>query len=236
MTAARKAVVLLSGGLDSAVVLAMGRAEGYAMYGLTVEYGQRHRQELVAAKRIAEALGAEKHIVVNLDLRQWGGSALTGSDSVPVNRDPATMDKDIPITYVPGRNTIFLSLAMAWAETLGTGDVFIGAHVMDYSGYPDCRPEFFQAFEHMANLATRTGIESQTRFSIHAPLIYKNKTEIVRTGSHLGVPFELTSSCYQPTADHQACGVCDSCILRLRAFGELGIRDPILYAGGAVQP
>ncbi|MBI5869221.1 MAG: 7-cyano-7-deazaguanine synthase QueC [candidate division Zixibacteria bacterium] len=236
MTSERRGVVLLSGGLDSAVVLAMARSEGYAMYALTIGYGQRHSQELIAARRVAEALHAERQIVVNLDLRQWGGSALTGSDTVPINRDTAEMGVDIPITYVPGRNTIFLSTAMAWAETLGTGEVFIGAHIHDYSGYPDCRPDYFQAFERMADLATRTGVEGQTRFSIHAPLLKMNKTEIVRTGARLHVPFELTSSCYQPTADLRACGVCDSCILRLRAFAEAGVHDPISYVGGTSHP
>ncbi len=236
MTSKRRGVVLLSGGLDSAVVLALARSEGYAMYALTIDYGQRHRQELTAARRIADTLHAAKHIVVSLDLRQWGGSALTGADTIPINRDPAEMGADIPITYVPGRNTIFLSTAMAWAETLGTGDVFIGAHVLDYSGYPDCRPDYFQAFERMADLATRTGVEGQTRFSIHAPLLKMNKTEIVRTGARLHVPFELTSSCYQPTEDLQACGVCDSCILRLRAFAEVGVHDPISYVGGTSHP
>ena len=233
MTSRPAAVLLLSGGLDSAVVLAFCRAQGFAAYALTIDYGQRHRQELDAARRVAQALGAEKHIVLSVDLTQWGGSALTGTHEVPTGRDPSVMGADIPITYVPGRNTIFLSLAMAWAETLGTGDVFIGAHVLDYSGYPDCRPEYFGAFEQMANLATKAGVERVSRFSIHTPLIGMTKTQIVRTGVRLHVPFELTSSCYQPTPDLRACGVCDSCVLRLRAFNEADIQDPILYASEA---
>lgn len=223
------AVVLLSGGLDSAVALALCRADGFTAYALTIDYGQRHRAELDSARRIAEALRAEKHIVLSLDLTQWGGSALTDAHPVPTGRDPAVMGTSIPITYVPGRNTIFLSLAMAWAETLGTGDVFIGAHTLDYSGYPDCRPEYLRAFEAMANLATKAGIERSSMFTIHAPLIRMAKVDIVQTGSKLGVPFELTSSCYQPAADGAACGVCDSCILRQRAFDEAGIEDPIKY-------
>jgi 7-cyano-7-deazaguanine synthase len=226
----RTAVVLLSGGLDSAVVLALCGSEGIAACALTIDYGQRHHQEVEAARRVAVALHAAKHIVLKVDLTQWGGSALTDTHPVPTNREPSSMGRDIPITYVPGRNTIFLSLAMAWAETLGTGDVFIGAHTLDYSGYPDCRPEYFQAFEQMANLATRTGVERSSRFSIHTPLIGMTKAGIVRTGTKLGVPFELTSSCYQPAVDLTACGVCDSCILRQRAFKEAGIKDPIRYA------
>lgn len=232
MRAHPAAVVLLSGGLDSAVVMALCRSEGFAAFALTIDYGQRHRQELDAARRIAQALHAEKHIVLSVDLTQWGGSALTDTQAVPTGRDPLVMGMDIPVTYVPGRNTIFLSLAMAWAETLETGDLFIGAHVLDYSGYPDCRPEYFAAFERMANLATKAGIERESRFSIHAPLIGMTKAQIVRTGARLRVPLELTSSCYQPTPDLKACGVCDSCVLRLRAFHEAGIPDPIRYAEG----
>jgi len=232
MTSRPAAVVLLSGGLDSAVALALCRSEGFAAYALTIDYGQRHRQELAAARRVAQVLEAERHIVLSLDLTQWGGSALTDDHPVPAGRDPSVMGADIPITYVPGRNTVFLSLAMAWAETLGTGDVFIGAHTLDYSGYPDCRPEYFRAFEQMADLATKSGVEGLFRFVIHTPLIGMTKTQIVRTGSRLGVPFELTSSCYQPAPGLAACGVCDSCILRQRAFKEAGIEDPIPYVPG----
>jgi len=228
MTAPR-AVVLLSGGLDSAVILRLCHSEGFSAHALTIDYGQRHRQELDAARRLVKAMQIEQHIVLSVDLTQWGGSALTDDHAVPTGRDPSVMGADIPITYVPGRNTIFLSLAMAWAETLGTGDVFIGAHVLDYSGYPDCRPEYFGAFEQMANLATKAGVESASRFSIHAPLIGMTKAQIVRTGVRLHVPFELTSSCYQPAPDMAACGVCDSCILRQRAFREAGVEDPIRY-------
>jgi 7-cyano-7-deazaguanine synthase len=226
---AHRAVVLLSGGLDSAVILRLCRSEGFSAHALTIDYGQRHRQELDAARRIAKAMQIEQHIVLNVDLTQWGGSALTGDHAVPTGRDPSVMGADIPITYVPGRNTIFLSLAMAWAETLGTGDIFIGAHVLDYSGYPDCRPEYFGAFEQMANLATKAGVERVSRFSVHTPLIGMTKAQIVRTGVRLHVPFELTSSCYQPAPDLAACGVCDSCILRQRAFREAGVEDPIRY-------
>jgi len=226
---AHRAVVLLSGGLDSAVILRLCRSEGFTAHALTIDYGQRHRQELDAARRLAKAMQIEQHIVLGVDLTQWGGSALTGNQAVPTGRDPSDMGEDIPVTYVPGRNTIFLSLAMAWAETLGSGDVFIGAHVLDYSGYPDCRPEYFGAFEQMANLATKAGVERVSRFSIHTPLIGMTKAQIVRTGVRLHVPFELTSSCYQPAPDMAACGVCDSCILRQRAFREAGVEDPIRY-------
>ncbi len=224
------AVVLLSGGLDSAVALAIGKTEGYRLCALTIDYGQRHRAELEAARRVAQTVGVQRHVVSTLDLTQWGGSALTSHHEVPTGRDPAQMGSDIPITYVPGRNTIFLSLAMAWAETLGSGHVFIGAHSLDYSGYPDCRGEYFEAFERMANIATRAGVEGHTRFSIHAPLINMTKAAIVRRGLDLGVPFALTVSCYQPSANGVACGVCDACILRRRAFDEVGMADPIRYA------
>ena len=224
------AVILLSGGLDSAVALAISKADGFAPFALTVDYGQRHHAELDAARRVAEALGVKRHIVLNVDLTQWGGSALTGDGPVPEGRDMATMGQDIPVTYVPARNTILLSLATAWAETLETGDIFIGAHTLDYSGYPDCRPEYFDAFAHMANLATKAGVEGTTKWRIHAPLLDLNKTQIIRRGSELIVPFELTVSCYQAGQGGRACGVCDSCILRHRAFVEAGVSDPTPYA------
>jgi 7-cyano-7-deazaguanine synthase len=228
--AERNAVILLSGGLDSAVALAISKAEGFAPFPLTVDYGQRHRAELDAARRVAEALGVERHIVLKVDLALWGGSALTGGSPVPEGRDAETMGRDIPVTYVPARNTILLSLATAWAETLDTGDVFIGAHTLDYSGYPDCRPEYFEAFANMANLATRAGVEGTIKWRIRAPLLHMNKTQIIQRGIELSVPFELTVSCYQAGADGRACGVCDSCILRHRAFVEAGVPDPTPYA------
>jgi 7-cyano-7-deazaguanine synthase len=233
MNASRPAVVLLSGGLDSAVALALCREQGFAPNALTVDYGQRHRLELAAARQIAAALQIARHVVLNVDLTQWGGSALTGDAAVPENRPLGDMGKDIPTTYVPARNTIFLSLAMGWAETLGTGDIFIGAHSLDYSGYPDCRPEYFAAFTSMAALATKSGIEGKSPWQIHTPLLHLTKTEIVRTGSELSVPFEFTLSCYQPRGstltDWAACGVCDACLLRRRAFTDLGLIDPIRY-------
>ncbi len=232
----RNAVILLSGGLDSAVALAICKADGFAPYALTVDYGQRHHAELDAARRIATALEVERHIVLNVDLTQWGGSALTGNDPIPEGRDVEAMGKDIPATYVPARNTIFLSLAMGWAETLETGDIFIGAHTLDYSGYPDCRPEYFEAFADMANLATKAGVEGTSRWRIHAPLLQMNKTQIIRRGSELDVPFEMTVSCYQASTGGQACGVCDSCILRRRAFVEADVDDPTPYAVEPTKP
>lgn len=229
--AKRNAVILLSGGLDSAVALAISKAEGFVPHALTVNYGQRHHAELDAARRVAETLEVERHIVLKVDLTQWGGSALTGDDSVPERRDVEAMGQDIPITYVPARNTILLSLATAWAETLNTGDIFIGAHTLDYSGYPDCRPEYFEAFAQMANLATKAGVEGAFQWRIHAPLLQMNKTQIIQRGSELNVPFELTVSCYQAATGGQACGVCDSCILRHRAFVEAGVDDPTPYIG-----
>lgn len=226
----RNAVILLSGGLDSAVALAISKAEGFAPFALTVDYGQRHHAELDAARRVAYTLGVERHIVLNVDLTRWGGSALTTDSPIPEGRSVKAMGQDIPVTYVPARNTILLSLATAWAETLATGDIFIGAHTLDYSGYPDCRPEYFDAFAAMANLATKAGVEGTTRWRIHAPLLQMNKTQIIRHGNELDVPFELTVSCYQADADGRACGVCDSCILRRCAFVEAGVPDPTLYA------
>jgi 7-cyano-7-deazaguanine synthase len=234
MNRERNAVVLLSGGLDSAVTLAIARAEGYLPHALTVDYGQRHREEIDAARRVAAALGSRRHIVMAVDLTEWGGSALTADLVVPTGRRPDQIGHDIPVTYVPARNTILLALGMAWAETLGTGDLFIGAHTLDFSGYPDCRPEFFAAFEGLARRATRSGVEETVTWHVHTPLIGLTKADIVRRGVALGVPFELTQSCYQPRAvpggKTIACGLCDSCILRRRAFAAVGIADPIPYA------
>jgi 7-cyano-7-deazaguanine synthase len=234
MNAPRNAVVLLSGGLDSAVVLAICRADGYVPCALTVDYGQRHRGETAAARHVADAVGVARHIILPVDLTQWGGSALTADIGVPTGRRLAEIGKDIPVTYVPARNTIFLALAMGWAETLGTGDIFIGAHALDYSGYPDCRPEYFAAFEEMAHRATKAGVEQTVSWRIHAPLLNLTKADIVRRGLTLGVPFALTSSCYQPIDSgcdrpSLACGLCDACVVRRSAFAAVGIDDPIAY-------
>jgi 7-cyano-7-deazaguanine synthase len=222
-----KAVVLLSGGLDSATVLAIARDEGWQTHALSFRYGQRHAHELDCAAAQARALGAERHELVEFDLRRFGGSALTGEIEVPKGRDAATMAHGIPVTYVPARNTIFLSFALAWAEVLGAHDVFIGVNALDYSGYPDCRPQYIAAYEAMANLATRDGVEGR-RLRIHAPLIAMTKADIVRRGSALGVDFALTSSCYDPAADGRPCGRCDACVLRARGFDEAGVADPLL--------
>ncbi len=227
----RPAVVLLSGGLDSAVALAVCRRDGFTPYALTIDYNQRHRVELECARKIAQSMGVARHIVLNVDLTQWGGSALTSDTKVPTNRDAKTMGSDIPSTYVPARNTIFLSLAMGWAETLDSGDIFIGAHSLDYSGYPDCRPEYFDAFARMADLATKIGVEG-AQWKIHTPLLQMTKSDIVKLGTSLNVPFENTVSCYQPTTSGDtviACGVCDACIIRRRAFVSAGTADPLEY-------
>lgn len=228
--APRRAVVLLSGGLDSATTLAIARAEGFACYALSFDYGQRHRRELAAARRVAAASGVREHLVVAFDLRAIGGSALTADLPVPKDRTPDAMAEGVPITYVPARNTIFLSFALAWAETLDAADVFIGVNVYDYSGYPDCRPEYLRAYEAMANLATRAGVEGGRRWTIHAPLIAMTKAQIIRRGLALGVDYGLTHSCYDPTPEGLACGRCDSCLLRLKGFAEAGAIDPIAYA------
>ena len=222
----KRAVVLVSGGLDSATTLALAVRDGFVAHALSFEYGQRHKLELEAAKRIASALGAREHRIATIDLRTFGGSALTGDIAVPKNRETRN---EIPVTYVPARNTIFLSYALAWCEVLGAADIFIGANAIDYSGYPDCRPEFISAFEKLANLATKAGVEG-ARFCIHAPLIAMSKADIIRKGTELGVDFALTHSCYDPTADGAACGECDSCRLRLAGFRGAGLVDPIRYA------
>jgi 7-cyano-7-deazaguanine synthase len=230
MTASRSAVVLLSGGLDSATALAIARFEGFRCHALTIAYGQRHTIEVAAAGRVADALGAADHRIMRLDLRAIGGSALTSELGIPKDRTREEIGTGIPITYVPARNTIFLSLALGWAEVLGAFDLFIGVNVLDHSGYPDCRPEFLAAFEHLANLATKAGVEGKGRFRVHAPLVRLSKAEIIRRGVELGVDFGLTHSCYDPTADGAACGQCDSCILRRDGFHAAGVPDPTRYA------
>jgi 7-cyano-7-deazaguanine synthase len=225
----KKAVVLLSGGLDSATVLALASEQGYETYALSFRYGQRHVWELEAAKRVAEAGGAKLHKIAEIDLRAFGGSALTSEIAVPKGRDVAEMSHGIPITYVPARNTIFLSFALAWAEVLGASDVFIGVNALDYSGYPDCRPEFIEAYEKMANLATKAGVEGHQNLKIHTPLMKLTKGEIIAEGLRLGVDYGLTSSCYDPSPEGQPCGQCDSCLLRKKGFHENGMEDPLKY-------
>jgi 7-cyano-7-deazaguanine synthase len=216
---------LLSGGLDSSTCLALARRDGFACYALSFDYGQRHKFELDAAARIAAHFGAERHLVARIGLDALGGSALTADIAVPKARSAGEMSHGIPITYVPARNTIFLSFALAWAEVLGSADVFIGVNALDYSGYPDCRPEFIQAFETMANLATKAGVEGRTRLRIHTPLLALSKAEIVKLAHELGVPFGLTHSCYDPGADGRPCGQCDACLLRRKGFEEAGFED-----------
>jgi 7-cyano-7-deazaguanine synthase len=225
-----KAVVLLSGGLDSATALAECKAAGFVPYALTVLYGQRHSIEREAARRVATAMGIARHVEQTLDLRAFGGSALTSEIDVPKGRSLTEMTAAIPVTYVPARNTVFLSLALAWAESIGAFDIFIGVNCVDYSGYPDCRPEYLRAFETLADLATKAGVERTGRFRIHAPLLLLSKDQIIRRGRELGVDYSLTHSCYDPAPDGRACGRCDSCTLRLEAFAKLGLVDPIRYA------
>jgi len=224
----KSAVVLVSGGLDSATVLAIAREEGYEPYALSFRYGQRHSVELDAARRVAAALGALRHVVADIDLRVFGGSALTDDIDVPHQRSDAEIGDGIPVTYVPARNTVFLSFALAWAETLGSSDIFIGVNALDYSGYPDCRPEYIAAFEQMANLATKAGVEGRQHLKIHAPLISMTKAQIIERGMALGVDYSMTHSCYDPDPAGRACGTCDSCLLRRRGFAELGLEDPAL--------
>jgi 7-cyano-7-deazaguanine synthase len=221
-----RAVCLVSGGLDSATTLAVARRDGFACYALSFDYGQRHRLELDAAARVAAELGAARHIVLKIDLRAFGGSALTDEIPVPKSRSAEAMGADIPITYVPARNTVFLSCALAWAEVLEAADIFLGVNAIDYSGYPDCRPEYIEAFERMANLATRAGVEGRTKVAIRTPLIRLTKAEIIRLGSGLGVDFGLTWSCYDPDAEGRPCGACDSCLLRAKGFEQAGLQDP----------
>jgi len=225
-----RAVVLLSGGLDSATTAAVARSQGFEWFGLSVDYGQRHRFELDASRKVAKALGARDHIQIDVDLSRIGGSALTADLAVPKDREEAAMGEGIPITYVPARNTVLLSLALGYAETLGAADLFVGVNAVDYSGYPDCRPEYLEAFERMANLATKAGVEGTLRFKIHAPLLRMTKAEIIRTGVGLGVDYGLTHSCYDPDLEGRACGRCDACRLRLKGFAEAGLTDPAQYA------
>ena len=229
MGGTRRAVVLLSGGLDSTTTLAIARAQGFEPYALTVRYGQRHEAEIDAARRIARHLGVVRHVVADIDLRPFGGSALTSDIGVPKGRSTEAMAAEIPVTYVPARNTIFLALALAWAETLSANDVFLGVNAMDYSGYPDCRPEYIEAFQRMAELATKAGVEGRQRLTIHAPLLHLSKAEIIRAGVELGVDYGLTRTCYDPAPDGEACGECDACLLRLSGFAEAGLTDPAPY-------
>jgi 7-cyano-7-deazaguanine synthase len=225
-----RAVVLLSGGLDSATALAEAKAAGYETYALTIRYGQRHAVEIEAARRVARSAGVARHVELDIDLRAFGGSALTDDLEVPKDRPDEAISQGIPITYVPARNTVFLSLALAWAETLGSFDIFIGVNCVDYSGYPDCRPEFLRSFQALANLATQAGVEGAGDYRIHAPLLMLDKSQIIRRGLELGVDYSVTHSCYDPTPDGLACGRCDSCRIRRSAFERLGMSDPIAYA------
>ena len=224
----KPAVVLLSGGLDSATTLAIAKEEGYEVFGLSFRYGQRHEIEINSAEQVAKSLGVSEHRVLEIDSRAFGGSALTDAIEVPKNRGADEMSSGIPVTYVPARNTVFLSYAMAWAEVIGAHDIFIGVNALDYSGYPDCRPEFIAQFEKLAQVATKAGVEG-TRYQIHAPLIEMTKEQIIREGIKLGVQFSLTTSCYDPAPDGIACGECDSCLLRAKGFREAGIPDPTRY-------
>ena len=230
MSNVKRAVILLSGGLDSATTAALAQADGYELAAISFRYGQRHAWELSAATAVAQSLRIRPHVTVDIDLQQFGGSALTSEVEVPKNTSVDQIGSDIPVTYVPARNTVFLSLALAWAETLQIGDLFIGVNALDYSGYPDCRPEYVCAFETMANLATKGAVEGTTPIRLHAPLIHWSKAEIIRRGLELGVDYSLTMSCYDPHADGVACGGCDACLLRLRGFAENNAADPIPYA------
>lgn len=225
-----RAVVLLSGGLDSATTCAIARSEGFDVHALSVDYGQRHRFELDAARRVAVSLGVVEHRVVRIDLSGFGGSALTAEVDVPKDRNEAAMNAAIPVTYVPARNTVLLSLALGYAEVLGAADLFVGVNAVDYSGYPDCRPAFIEAFERLANLATKAGVEGTLRFRVHAPLIEWTKAQIIRRGTELGVDYGLTHTCYDPAADGTSCGRCDACVLRRKGFAEAGQTDPLRYA------
>ena len=230
MSVRNKAVVLLSGGLDSTTALAIAKSAGYELYAMSFRYGQRHSLEIESASKVARAMGVEKHLIADFDLRAIGGSALTDQIEVPKERGAEEIASGIPVTYVPARNTIFLSFALAWAEVLGAQNIFIGVNALDYSGYPDCRPEYIEAFEKMAGLATKAGVEGRLRLKIHTPLIAMTKAEIIQTGLKLGVDYALTHSCYDPGQQGISCGKCDSCLLRLKGFAEAGSSDPLRYA------
>jgi 7-cyano-7-deazaguanine synthase len=234
MTDKPKAVVLVSGGMDSATTLALANREGFQTHALTFQYGQRHALEVEAARQVARSLGAARQVIVPIDLRAFGGSALTSDLPVPKDRPLEEIGRGIPITYVPARNTIFLSFALAWAEVLGSSDIFLGVNSLDYSGYPDCRPEYIEAYQHLANLATRAGVEGRQRLTIHTPLIRLTKADIVRLGLEMGVDFALTVSCYDPSPEGIACGRCDACLLRLKGFAEAGVSDPAPYQSHSV--
>lgn len=229
MNTKRKAVVLLSGGIDSSTTLYIAGKMGFDLYALSFRYGQRHKIELQAAENIADCYGVAKHVILDIDLRLFGNSALTDDIAVPKSRSVEEMAADIPVTYVPARNTIFLSFALAWAEVLEAGDIFIGVTALDYSGYPDCRPEYIAAYERMANLATKASVEGKQPLRIHTPLIQLTKAQIIQQGFELGVDFGLTHSCYDPSETGEACGGCDSCLLRMKGFKEAGISDPTVY-------
>ena len=226
------AICLLSGGLDSSTVLAIAKAEGFEVFAMSFSYGQRHAIELLRAKEVAQAAGVAQHVIVDFDLRQFGGSALTSAIDVPKGRSVGEMADGIPLTYVPARNTIFLSFALAWAETLGASDIFVGVNALDYSGYPDCRPEYIEAYERMANLATKAGVEGTQRLKIHTPLIHLSKAQIIQRGLDLGVDYSITSSWYDPGPEGQPCGSCDSCLLRAKGFAEVGQPDPLVLKLG----
>lgn len=229
MAEGKRAVVLVSGGIDSATVLALARRDGFEVFALSFNYGQRHLRELEAAERVVRSLGCAAHVIAKIDLRVFGGSALTADIEVPKSRRVEEMSSNIPVTYVPARNTIFLSFALGWCEVLDAQDIFIGANALDYSGYPDCRPQYLEAFERMANLATRSGVEGTAMYRIHAPLLAMTKAEIIRAGHDAGVDFSLTHSCYDPGHGGLACGACDACLLRQKGFREAGLADPISY-------
>jgi len=229
MSHLKKAVVLSSGGLDSITAMAIARYQGFEIYSLSLSYGQRHAFELEAAQKVADALGVNEHLVINMDLNKIGGSSLTDDIDVPKERDEQAMTREIPVTYVPARNTIFLSFALAWAEVLESSDIFIGVNAVDYSGYPDCRPEYVDAFERMANLATKAGVEGITKIRIRTPLIHLTKAQIIQKGMELGVDYALTHSCYDPSPQGLACGECDSCFLRKKGFKEADVKDPTKY-------
>ena len=229
MSDIKRAVVLSSGGLDSTTAMAIARSKGYEIYSLSFRYGQRHALELEASERVVRDFGAKKHFVIDIDLAKIGGSALTDNIEVPKGRDEEEMQGEIPVTYVPARNTIFLSYALAWAEVIDASDIFLGVNAIDYSGYPDCRPEFIEAYEHMANLATKVGVEGKRKIKIRTPLINLSKAQIIKRGVELGVDYSITHSCYAPSSDGRACGDCDSCLLRKKGFSDAGVDDPTNY-------